>query len=513
MSSDYSDIQSIGIVGGGAMGRGIAQIAILSGHQVFLYDNSAAAIAAADAALRATFATLVEKGKLDAKVSSDALGRLTLCNDLADLRGCELVIEAIIERLDVKQELFVQLEKIVPESCILASNTSSLSITAIAAACDQPQRIVGFHFFNPVPLMKVVEVIDGLRGASAVGDTLMALARKMGHTPVRARDMPGFIVNHAGRAMNTEGLRIAQEGVATFAEIDAIMRDQAGFRMGPFELMDLTGLDVSQPVMESIYHQFYEEARYRPSPIAAVRLAGGLLGRKSGQGFYHYRDGKKVEPELPMVAATNEAIPSIPVWVSPAHPQGSAALKALLQRLGVTPQSDASPSKDALILVTPFGSDASSTAAEQGLDPKRVVAVDTLMDLEKASRRTLMSTPATEISMLAAARAIFGADGVAVSMIRDSCGFVAQRMVAAIVNTACDIAQQQIASTSDIDSAVRLGLGYPHGPLTLGDKIGAAHLLEVLRNMLQGSGDPRYRPSSWLVRRVQTNLSLTESGN
>ena len=149
MNSAYSDIQSIGIVGGGAMGRGIAQIAILSGHQVFLYDNSAAAIAAADAALRATFATLVEKGKLDAKVSGDALGRLTLCNALADLRECELVIEAIIERLDVKQELFVQLEKIVPERCILASNTSSLSITAIAAACAQPQRVVGFHPWRP----------------------------------------------------------------------------------------------------------------------------------------------------------------------------------------------------------------------------------------------------------------------------------------------------------------------------------------------------------------------------
>ncbi|RJG03458.1 3-hydroxyacyl-CoA dehydrogenase [Noviherbaspirillum sedimenti] len=513
MSSAYLDIQSIGIVGGGAMGRGIAQIAILSGHFVYLYDNNAEAVAAADAALRTTLATLVEKGKLDAKASEVALGRLKLCNDLADLRGCELIIEAIIERLDVKQALFGQLEKIVAGDCILASNTSSLSITAIAAACAQPERVVGFHFFNPVPLMKVVEVIDGLRSDSAAGDALMALTRKMGHTPVRARDMPGFIVNHAGRAMNTEGLRIAQEGVATFAEIDAIMRDQAGFRMGPFELMDLTGLDVSQPVMESIYHQFYEEARYRPSPIAAVRLAGGLLGRKSGEGFYLYRDGKKVEPELPMVASTNEGMPSIPVWVSPAHPQGSAALKTLLQRLGVTPQPDASPSKDALILVTPFGSDASSTAAEQGLDPKRVVAVDTLMDLEKASRRTLMSTPATDIAMLAAARAIFGADGVAVSMIRDSCGFVAQRMVAAIVNTACDIAQQQIASTSDIDSAVRFGLGYPHGPLTLGDKVGAAHLLEVLRNMLQGSGDPRYRPSSWLVRRVQTNLSLTIAGN
>lgn len=456
---------------------------------------------------------LVEKGRLDAAASENALGRLKLCQYLADLHGCDLVIEAIVERLDIKQALFSQLEQIVAENCILASNTSSLSITAIAAACAHPQRVAGFHFFNPVPLMNVVEVIDGLRSTPAVGDALMALVKKMGHTPVRARDMPGFIVNHAGRAMNTEGLRIAQEGVASFADIDAIMREQAGFRMGPFELMDLTGLDVSHPVMESIYHQFYEEARYRPSPITAVRLAGGLLGRKSGQGFYHYRDGQKLARDAPNTTSPSESKPSVPVWVSPVHPAGSAALNALLQRLGVATQLGSSPSEDALILVTPFGSDASSTAAEQGIDPKRVVAVDTLMDLAQASRRTVMSTPATDVSMLAAAQAILGADGVPVSLIRDSCGFVAQRMVAAIVNTACDIAQQQIASASDIDSAVRLGLGYPHGPLTLGDKIGAERILEILRNMLQSSGDPRYRPSPWLVRRVQTNLALTNVGN
>jgi 3-hydroxybutyryl-CoA dehydrogenase len=513
MNNEVFNIDSIGIVGAGAMGRGIAQIALLSGHSVYLYDNSDAAVEAADAALRATFATLVDKGRLEVAVSESALGRLKRSKFLVDLQGCDLVIEAIVERLEIKQELFRQLEEIVSAKCILASNTSSLSITAIAAACAHPQRIFGFHFFNPVPLMRVVEVIDGLRSAPPVGDALMGLARRMGHTPVRARDMPGFIVNHAGRAMNTEGLRIVQEGVASFADVDAIMREQAGFRMGPFELMDLTGLDVSHPVMESIYHQFYEEPRYRPSPITALRLAGGLLGRKSSQGFYHYRNGAKVIAEVPAVTSTHHGKPSLPVWVSPAHPEGSAALNALLQRLGVPQESGASPSKEALILVTPFGNDASSTAFEQGLDPTRVVAVDTMMDLAQSSRRTLMSTPATDISILAAAQAILGADGVPVSVIRDSCGFVAQRMIAAIVNTACDIAQQQIASASDIDSAVRLGLGYPQGPLTLGDKLGAGRILEILRNMLQSSGDPRYRPSPWLVRRVQTNLELTTLGN
>ena len=189
---------------------------------------------------------------------------------LSDMADCQLVVEAIVERLDVKRDLFAALEGVVAEGCILASNTSSLSITAIAAACKRPQRVAGYHFFNPVALMKVVEVIDGLRSAPEVGDALAELARRMGHTPVRAKDMPGFIVNHAGRGMNTEGLRVAQEAVASFAQVDAIMREQAGFRMGPFELLDLTALDVSHPVMESIYRQFYDEARFRPSPITAV---------------------------------------------------------------------------------------------------------------------------------------------------------------------------------------------------------------------------------------------------
>ena len=182
------------------------------------------------------------------------------------MADCQLVVEAIVERLDVKRDLFAALEGVVAEDCILASNTSSLSITAIAAACKRPQRVAGYHFFNPVALMKVVEVIDGLRSAPEVGDALAELARRMGHTPVRAKDMPGFIVNHAGRGMNTEGLRVAQEAVASFAQVDAIMREQAGFRMGPFELLDLTALDVSHPVMESIYRQFYDEARFRPRP-------------------------------------------------------------------------------------------------------------------------------------------------------------------------------------------------------------------------------------------------------
>jgi 3-hydroxybutyryl-CoA dehydrogenase len=500
-----AEINTVGIVGAGAMGRGIAQIAAQAGLTVRLHDASADAVAAARTSLQQTWDKLVDKGKLSAESARGALDRIVPCHALDELADCELIVEAIVERLDIKRDVFAKLEAVVRDDCILASNTSSLSITAIAAGCRLPARVVGYHFFNPVPLMKVVEVIDGLRSDPAAGDALVALARRMGHTPVRARDMPGFIVNHAGRGMNTEGLRIAQEAVASFAQVDAIMREQAGFRMGPFELMDLTALDVSHPVMESIYRQFFDEPRFRPSPITTVRLAGGLVGRKAGEGFYRYVDGQKQLAPEPAAPAVPDGLK---VWVSPLHRQGYDAAVALVDRLGATRVADSHAPEDALIVVTPYGEDVSTAVYTQGLDPSRTVGLDTLHGLDPARRRTVMASPAVLPQWRDAAHALFAADGARVSVIEDSPGFVAQRIVATIVNIACDIAQQRIATATDIDKAVTLGLGYPMGPLAMGDALGADRILEILRNMERVTGDPRYRPSLWLQRRVQLNMSL-----
>ncbi|CAB3860138.1 3-hydroxyadipyl-CoA dehydrogenase [Achromobacter aegrifaciens] len=502
------EIQTIGVVGAGAMGRGIAQIAAQAGLRVRLYDTSADAVAAARESLRQTWDKLAQKGKLSAADAQAALERVESATALTDMSNCQLVVEAIVERLDVKRDLFAALEGVVAEDCILASNTSSLSITAIAAACKRPQRVAGYHFFNPVALMKVVEVIDGLRSAPEVGDALADLARRMGHTPVRAKDMPGFIVNHAGRGMNTEGLRVAQEAVATFAQVDAVMREQAGFRMGPFELLDLTALDVSHPVMESIYRQFFDEPRFRPSPITTVRLAGGLIGRKAGEGFYVYADGQKQVPAEPPVPALPE---NLKVWVSPKHGEGYARAAALVEKLGATLVTGSTPDADALILVTPYGEDVSTTVSAQGLNAARTVGLDTLYAFDSAKRRTIMVSPATEAKWRDAAHALLAADGVPVTVIEDSPGFIAQRIVATIVNIASDIAQQQIATPKDIDLAVTLGLGYPVGPLALGDKLGADRILEILKSMQRVTGDPRYRPSLWLQRRVQLGMSLTQA--
>jgi len=501
------EIQTVGVAGAGAMGRGIAQIAAQAGLRVKLFDTNSAALDSARDALTSTWTMLASKGKITAEQAKEALGKLYLIDDIESLSDCDLVIEAIVERLDVKQPFFKALEAVVSADCMLVSNTSSLSITAIAAVCEHPERVAGYHFFNPVPLMKVVEVIDGLRSDPAVGDALMALSVRMGHKPVRAKDMPGFIVNHAGRAMNTEGLRVIQENVTDFGTVDAIMREQAGFKMGPFELMDLTGLDISHAVMESIYHQFYQEPRFKPSPIGTVRVAGGLYGRKTQGGFYAYTEGQKqvvIEPPAPALSVGTT------VWVSSEHRQGHERAVALLKMLGVQVRVAAVPDEDSLIVVTPYGEDVSTVVARQKLDATRTVGLDTLHDFEQSRRRTLMVSPATQGQWAERAHAIFGSDNVRVSVVKDSAGFVAQRVVAMIVNVACDIAQQNIATPEDIDLAVSLGLGYPRGPLGLGDALGASFVLEILRNMERVTGDPRYRPSLWLQRRVQLGMSLLD---
>lgn len=256
----------------------------------------------------------MQRGRATAEQAQAWAAQIHAVEDLGALAGCDVVIEAIVERQDAKQALLVELEALLRPDAVLTSNTSSLSITALAAPLARPERLAGLHFFNPAPLMKVVEVVPGLRTDMAICERLAALVRAMGHTPVLAQDTPGFIVNHAGRGYTTEALRIVEEGVADCATVDRILREQAGFKLGPFELLDLTGLDVSHPVMESIYHQFYEEPRFRPSVITAQRRAGGLLGRKTGEGFYRYADGvAQPAPEAPVPQVAH--IP--PVWVSP----------------------------------------------------------------------------------------------------------------------------------------------------------------------------------------------------
>ena len=499
--------QQVAAVGAGAMGQGIAQMAAQAGAAVLVHDVAAGAADKACASIRAQWQKMLDKGRLSAAELDSLQQRLSAASNLSELAKSDLVIEAVVENTGVKQSLFAELEKLLSAEAVIASNTSSLSITALAAGMKHPGRFAGLHFFNPVPLMKVVEVIPGLATSEAVCQRLSDFVKAMGHQSVRAQDTPGFIVNHAGRAYGTESLRIVTEGISDFATIDRILKDQVGFKLGPFELMDLTALDVSHPVMESIYHQYFEEPRYRPSVITAQRLAGGWLGRKTAQGFYTYTDGKAQVPAEPPTPTVNE-LP--PVWVS-SRAARRPELFQLLKDLGAQIETGTAPSNQALCLVAPLGFDVTTCAIVERLDPARTLGIDLLMPDAATRRRVLATNPATRHDMRDAAHALFAKDGKPVSVIQDSGGFVTQRVVAQIVNIASDICQQGICSPADLDTAVTLGLGYPKGPLALGDSLGADSLLEVLFNMQTVYGDPRYRPSPWLRRRGALGLSLTHT--
>jgi 3-hydroxybutyryl-CoA dehydrogenase len=494
---------TVGVIGTGAMGRGIVQVAAAGGVHVLMTDSRPGAAAEARDFIDKMLMRAAEKGTLTRDEAVAAVNRIKIVSGPAEMKPCQVVIEVIVENLEAKQKLLAELESVVAPDCILATNTSSLSVTAIASKLKTPQRFAGFHFFNPVPLMKLVEVIDGLQTEGWVCEALMGLGRRMTREPVRLKDAPGFLVNQVGRGFTLEASHLAHEGIAAFPDVDRVMRDVGGFRMGPFELMELTGLDVTQPASELIYNQFFQEPRYRPNLIMRSRYEAGLLGRKSRRGFYEY------DAEMKPVIAAEPAAPAdrpASVWVSPAESQGHAALVELLKKLGAPLESGARPGASSLILVTPIGEDATTCAVEQGLDPKRTVAVDTLFPMVK--RRTIMGTPITDPAYRAAAHGLLAADGVPVTVCRDSPGFIAQRIVAMIVNIGCSIAQSRTAQPADIDKAVTLGLNYPNGPFRFGDVLGPDRVYRVLNGMYRIYGDPRYRPNIWLTRRAKLGVSL-----
>jgi 3-hydroxybutyryl-CoA dehydrogenase len=489
----------IGVVGSGVMGRGIAQLFAQSGHEVRLFDARPGAAEDAKTAIIPMLERLAAKGGMKAEDLATARSRLIVCAALSELAGCAVIVEAIIEELGPKQALFTELEPIVGETAILASNTSSLTVSAIAARCAVPGRVAGLHFFNPVPLMKIAEIIPGIQTAPSVVETLRALIEATGHRPVTAADQPGFLINHAGRGLYGEGFRVVEENITDFAGVDRILRDGSGFRMGPFELMDLTGLDVSGKVMQSIFEQFQFEPRYRPSSLTPPRLAAGLFGRKTGAGFYKYEDGRKLEPDEP--AAPAQAA-GVSVFIQDGDRRDELA--DILSRAGAEITTDSARAK--IIFLLPWGEDITTASLRLNLDAARCIGVDPLMQWNR--RFALMRAPATDPHVAVAAHALLAASDTAVTVIGDSPGFVTQRVIAMIVNIACEIAQRGIARAAEIDPAIRLGLGYPAGPLELGDRIGPAKILSILETIQNITGDSRYRPSLWLRRRALLGLSL-----
>ncbi|HXD44899.1 MAG TPA: 3-hydroxyacyl-CoA dehydrogenase [Pseudolabrys sp.] len=490
----------VAVFGTGTMGRGIAQVCAQAGIKTLLTDARDGAVKEAIASIDKALEGLVTKGRVTAEAKRGTLANLSEFKSYDEAAGAGLIIEAIVEQVEPKRALFREMEKRIAPDAVLATNTSSLSVTEIAAGCERPGRVAGLHFFNPPPLMRLVEVIGGLRTDPKLVDTLTQFVRRIGKHPVVATDTPGFVVNHAGRAYGPEALRVVAQGIASPREVDLLMKEAAGFRMGPFELLDLVGGDVTHAVMVSIFNQYFGEPMYEPSAQMTVRVAGGLLGRKSRQGFYIYNGQPAASPptiDVPQAAKPAEA------WV--AGEEGGPELAQWLDKAGVKVTLGGSPGVGALCFVTPLGEDTTGASVRLGLDPKRTVAVDMLGRF--AGRRTVMKTLLTSPDALGAAVAALS-DDVPVTAINDSAGFVVQRLLAMIVNIGTRIAELRIAAPADIDVAVELGLNYPKGPLALGDLLGPARVLAVLDGMQAVTHDPKYRATTWLRRRAKLGVSL-----
>ena len=467
-----SPVERIGVAGAGTMGAGIAQIACLGGIETHLHDPDAEALDAGVERLRGALAKGAERGRWSESDAELASARLRPSRLLEDMRRCELVIEAAPESLELKHELFARLAEVCGDETVLATNTSSLPVTAIAAPVPHPERVVGMHFFNPPPLMRAVEVVAGEQSSEHALEVADEVARRMGREPVRAADGPGFIANRVARPFGLEALRLLGEGVAGVEQIDRIVRLGGGFRMGPFELMDLVGVDVGFEVSKSFYEQSFNEPRWQPHPIQARMVQAGRHGRKRGRGYHDYgRDPyRPPDPEPPSRTA------------------------------GTKPPADGKIVEGPGFRAVPVAS--GSLAA---LDADRgAVGYYALPPVADAPLVELTRTPATSDAAAEAAEGFFRELGKHVEWVGDSPGLVLGRIVSQIVNETAFALTAGVASGEDIDTAMRLGFNYPRGPVEWGEAIGLDNVLAVLDGLWSERREERYRAAPLLRRAVAT---------
>ncbi|WP_373989021.1 3-hydroxyacyl-CoA dehydrogenase PaaH [Duganella sp. BuS-21] len=510
----------VAVIGSGAMGAGIAQVAALAGYTVRLYDTRPEAVAKAIAGIDAALEKLVAKERLGAAERAAAFARLHAAAALDDVADAGLVVEAIVENLDAKRALFAQLEVMVADDCMLATNTSSISVTAIAASLRLPGRLVGMHFFNPVPLMALCEVVSGLATDAALAQIVFDTAAAWGKHPVHASSTPGFIVNRVARPFYAEGWRLLNEQAADAATIDAVMREAGGFRMGPFELMDLIGHDVNFSVTQSVFNAYFQDPRFTPSVRQQEMVNAGFLGRKTGRGLFQY--GGDAAAAAP--AAQAEAAQPKPEYVSFTSEQGAAsrvaggavmdALAARLRAAGIEivhrkmqeairngghDESPAFHCNGAAVYLTD-GRSATQRACDN--NHPDTVLVDLALDYSSAKRIAVARADQCAPAAYLAVVGLLQAAGFAVTRLDDVPGMAVMRTVAMLANEAADAVNQGVCSAAAADIAMQKGVNYPRGPLAWADAVGIEHMVRVLANLAAGYGEDRYRVSP-LLRRKQ----------
>ncbi len=471
------------------MGAGIAQVACLGGLATRLHDPVAEALPAGEERLRAALEKGVERGRWSREEAERAAALLEPSPRLRDLADCELVIEAAPEDLELKRQLFAELAEACGPETVLATNTSSLSVTAIAATMAEPQRVVGMHFFNPPALMKLVEVVAGADSSEQALALAAEVGERMGRTPVRAADEIGFLGNRCARPFSLEALRLLGDRIAEAETIDRICRVGGGFRMGPFELMDLVGIDVNFEVAKSFWEQSFHEPRWQPHPIQQWMVSAGRLGRKSGRGYYDYVQSAYRPPD-PEVVAIGDAAGNEPTALPPAEIVGEGQLADALRGLAL-----GGANAPRLVLL------AEGSLAELD-DAGSSVGFHLLGPLEGARLVELTAGEFAPQATRDGAEAFFGTLGLHVEWVGDCPGLVLGRIVCQLVNEAAFALQKGIGSAADIDTAMRLGFNYPRGPLEWGDAIGLDHVLAVLDALHAELGEERYRAAPLLRRMV-----------
>jgi 3-hydroxybutyryl-CoA dehydrogenase len=496
----------VAVVGCGTMGRGIAQVALAAGHPVLLFDTAAGQAEAAVGAIHDRLDRQVAKGRLTAEERAAAGARLGVASGLAELAPAGLVIEAVVEDLAVKRELFAGIEDVVGEDCLLATNTSSLPVTAIAAGLRRPGRFVGLHFFNPAPVLPLVEVVSGAATDTACAALAHATARAWGKSPVRCADTPGFVVNRVARPFYAEAFRLYEERAADPATIDAVLRGSGGFAMGPFELTDLIGQDVNEAVTRSVWTAFHHDPRFTPSLAQRQLVQSGRLGRKTGHGWYDHGG------ELP--AARTAAPAKAPEAVTSVGGLGPATeLGTLVEEAGIPLTrlpGDGGPDRLELPGGTVLRLTDGLPATRAGSGP--LVLFDLALDYRAADRVALAVSDTAPPGTTEEAVGLFQALGKQVSVVDDAPGLIVARTVAMLVNIATDAVARGVACAEDVDTAMRLGVNYPLGPVAWGQRLGAGWVWEVLEGLESVYRTGRYTPCPLLLRQAAAGMAHVVPG-
>lgn len=505
----------IGVVGAGTMGSGIAQVAATGGLQVKLFDVVDGAAASAITRINGFLKKSVERGKLTPDAADSAIGLIDAVDSLDDLSDCFLVIEAVAEKIEIKHDLFTKLASITAPQTVLATNTSSLPVTAIAGPIPSPERVVGMHFFNPVPLMRLVEVIAGLRSSDAALETARAVGKTMGREVIDASDGPGFLVNRVSRPFLLEAQKLLSERVASHADVDLAVRLGGNFRMGPFELSDLVGIDVGYDIAQSFYRLGHGEPRWQPSNIPAQLIAAGRLGRKTHHGYYEYSDGHQYREPDPPPHPAESASGAVEVL-------GTGELANQIRRLAEAAGYNIKPVEGSPISIT---IDARTYGAGTGLEEalsahhpiailcagnslaaaargRDVVGFHCLPPLSESHAVEITRGSGTSDHAHAAATRFFHSLGKHVIDVGDAPGLVLGRIVCQLINEAAFAVQEGVGSSEDVDRGVQLGLNYPRGLLQWSDMIGADQVVATLDALQREVGGDRYRAAPLLRRMV-----------